>query len=69
MFSNKTILFIALCLSLFIACSEPANEYVESGMSHAELGEDQKAIGVFTKAIQLDPNNAIRYYNSGVDCY
>ena len=60
MSSNKTILFIALCLSLFIACSEPANEYVESGISHVKLGEYQKAIEDYTKAIELNPEDAIK---------
>jgi len=63
--SIKTILFIALCLSLIIACSISSNEFV-SGTMHFESGEYQKAIDDFSKAIESDPKLAEAYSIRGL---
>ena len=38
-------------------------DYMERGATYSKLGEYGKAIQDYDKAIQLDPNNALGYYN------
>jgi len=38
-------------------------DYMERGATYSKLGEYRKAIQDYDKAIQLDPNNALGYYN------
>ena len=40
-------------------------DYKERGATYSKLGEYGKAIQDYAKAIQLDPNNALGYYNRG----
>ena len=40
-------------------------DYMERGATYSKLGEYGKAIQDYDKAIQLDPNNALGYYNRG----
>ena len=49
--------------------SQSAEEYLEQGMNLSEQNEFVDAIAAYTQAIELDPDNAIVYYNRGLALY
>ena len=46
--------------------SNDANIYNARGITHSGNGEYDQAIAAFTKAIELDPDHSIAYYNRGL---
>jgi tetratricopeptide (TPR) repeat protein len=43
-----------------------ADDYMRQGLTYSEQGDYAQAIADFTKAIELDPNNATAYFNRGL---
>ncbi|ELS04003.1 ABC-type branched-chain amino acid transport system, periplasmic component [Xenococcus sp. PCC 7305] len=48
---------------------ETTEEYLDRGISLSEQDEFEEAIAAYTQAIQLDPTNALAYYNRGLAFY
>ena len=66
--------FIAIALgnSAFnpqLAIAQSAAEYVESGINLSEQNEFVDAIEAYSQSIELDPDNALTYYNRGLAFY
>jgi tetratricopeptide (TPR) repeat protein len=40
--------------------------YIERGIAYSKIGECQKALSDFDKAIEINSNNAAAYYNRGI---
>ena len=51
------------------AQTQSAEEYLEQGINLSEQNEFVDAIAAYTKAIKVDPNNPIIYYNRGLALY
>ena len=43
-----------------------AQDYIDRGVTYAEMGKFQESIPDFTQAIKLDPSNAKAYFNRGL---
>ncbi len=59
---------MAIALSNTTINAQPAQpqsaaEYLESGINLSEQNEFVDAIKAYSQAIELDPNNALTYYN------
>ena len=70
-FGSLTFFVFGLALSFIIFWTTPipSKEYIlynNSGFSYAELGEHEKAIEDYSKAIELNPKNAAVYNNRGI---
>ena len=66
--------FVAIALgnSAFnpqLAIAQSAAEYLESGINLSEQNEFVDAIEAYSQAIELDPDNALTYYNRGLAFY
>ena len=56
-----TFLLCLLCISLF-AQEETAQEYIDKGITYHDQGDYDKAIEAYKKALEIDPNSSIAYY-------
>ena len=65
----KNILFTLALLISFVSFGQTAEEYYNRGFSKGELKDYNGAISDYTKAIELDPNDADAYYNRAVSKY
>ena len=54
-----------LFLILFISFASFGQDYFESGLEKYENGDTYGAIADYTKAIEINPNNAAAYNNRG----
>ena len=61
----KNILFTLALLISFSSFGQTAEEYFSSGYDKAEAKDYYGAISDFTKAIELNPNDASAYFNRG----
>ena len=61
----KNILFTLALLVSFSPFGQTAKEYFTSGLNNSENGDYYGAISDYTKAIELNPNDAEAYYNRG----
>jgi tetratricopeptide (TPR) repeat protein len=61
----KTIIFFIAYVSATIAFSQNARDYINMAENKAALEDYRGAIIDYTKAIELDPNNANAYYYRG----
>ena len=59
------ILFVSFLFS-YISYCQTAEEYFGRGLSKHELQDYRGAISDYSKAIELNPNDAAAYYNRGV---
>ena len=58
---------LALGSSLITGCTNPsATQYFNQGVEKYEAGNYQGAINDFTKALEINPQNADAYYNRGI---
>jgi len=62
----KNILFTLALLISFSSFGQTAEEYVNSGNQKDDAKDYNGAISDYTKAIELDPNDAGAYYNRGI---
>ena len=62
----KNILFTLALLISFSSFGQTAEEYFKSGLYKAYAKDYYGAIADYTKAIELDPNDAIAYNNRGL---
>lgn len=61
---TKIYLLVIFLLSINLY-SQTAEEYFERGFVKAHLKKYEEAIEDFTKAIEINPNFAMAYYNRG----
>ena len=61
----KNILFTLALLISFSSFGQTSSEYFDSGYDKAENGDYYGAISDYTKAIELNPNDAAAYHNRG----
>ena len=61
----KNILFTLALLISFSSFGQTAEEYFNSGYDKAQVKDYYGAIADYTKAIELNPNDADAYYNRG----
>ena len=62
----KNLLFTLALLISFVSFGQTADEYFNSGYDKAQANDDSGAISDYTKAIELNPDNADAYNNRGV---
>lgn len=62
---TKIILFAVACLYLS-GCREDPDFYIRAAYSYSELGEFEKAIGCFDKALAQNPENYNIYIDKGI---
>ena len=62
----KNILFTLALLVSFVSFGQTADEYFDSGYDKAEAKDYYGAIADFTKAIEINPNDASAYYNRSI---
>lgn len=63
----KAISMILLTFSLiFSCCSKAEEDFLEKGKSKQSIGDYRGAISDYTKAIELDPENAEAYHGRGL---
>ena len=62
----KNILFTLALLISFVSFGQTADEYFDSGYDKAEAKDYYGAIADYTKAIEINPNDAAAYRNRGI---
>ncbi len=64
---SRVVVSAALCLCGFFlsACAGAPRAYVEEGRQAADRGEHEKAIGLYSRAIESDPDVAEAWYARG----
>ena len=65
----KNILFTLALLISFVSFGQTAEEYYNRGNSKAKAKDYYGAIADYTKAIEINPNDAGAYYNRGISKY
>ncbi|MCX5697998.1 MAG: tetratricopeptide repeat protein, partial [Candidatus Omnitrophica bacterium] len=60
------VLIGVLFLSISSVYAETVEEYFNRGLAHGNQGNFPQAISDFTKAIEINPNDAEAYYNRGL---
>jgi tetratricopeptide (TPR) repeat protein len=60
------ILIIGVIIGVYVFMIPPTQSHVDKGITLYNAGAYEQAIAEFTKAIELDPNLAIAYYNRGL---
>ncbi len=68
LFKTTATIFITITSFLLIthAAFTATNEWFEKGVALGKAGNYKEAIEAFTKAIEIDPNNATAYRNRGL---
>ena len=64
--STTTLATAAVVLSTQAAHAQSAEDFLDAGVEKGKSGDLQGAIADFNKAIEIDPQFAIAYYNRGV---
>ena len=62
----KKLLFTLALLVSFSSFGQTSEEYLNRGISKANLQDYTGAIADYTKAIEIDPNYALAYVNRGI---
>ncbi len=61
-----TTLIIFCIFITTLAYAKTAEDYLKAGNTKYELKDYKGAIKYYNKAIELNPNNAVAYYNRGL---
>ncbi|MCX6233489.1 MAG: tetratricopeptide repeat protein [Bacteroidetes bacterium] len=64
---KTTIILIFSFLIISISCNQPENDYFKRALAKEKLRDWSGAIADYSKAIEINPQNAEAYYNRGVD--
>ncbi len=59
------LIFLMILISSSVYC-QTAQEYINIGNTKLNLQDYEGALADFTKAIKIDPKNAMAYYSSGL---
>ena len=62
----KNILFTLALLISFISFGQTAEEYYKMGVAKFQSGDDKGAIADYTKAIEINPEIFVLYFDRGV---
>ena len=62
---RKYFLILILFFISFISCKQTAEDYNKKGLAKFNVKDYKRAIADYTKAIEINPNNAETYYNRG----
>jgi tetratricopeptide (TPR) repeat protein len=62
----KQLFIIFLVFIISVSYSQTAEDYIDKGNSKANLQDYRGAIEDYSKAIQLNPNDSMPYYNRGL---
>ena len=63
---KKTFILLVSSLLILTSCKDSAEEYSKIGYSKYILTDFKGAIADFTKAIEINPNDAVYYYKRGL---
>ena len=63
---KKIAIIMSLFLTVFTAYGQDAESYYNQGIEKAQKGEMDKAIKLFDKSIELNPEVYISWYNRGI---